>query len=44
MAKRTIYRDSENGQITTREYAEKHPRTTEKERVNFPTPKPQKNK
>jgi hypothetical protein len=32
-AKKTIYRDSETGRITTKEYAEKHPKTTEKERV-----------
>lgn len=32
--KKTIYRDSETGQITTREYATKNPKTTEKERVN----------
>jgi hypothetical protein len=32
-AKKTIYRDSESGQIVKKEYAEKHPKTTEKERV-----------
>lgn len=37
MAKRTIYRDSGNGQLTTKEYAENHPKTTERERVNVPT-------
>ena len=31
---KTIYRRSDNGQITTKKYAEKHPKTTEKERVN----------
>lgn len=31
--KKTIYRDSETGRIVKREYAESHPRTTEKERV-----------
>lgn len=31
--KKTIYRDSETGRLTTKEYAEKHPKTTEKERV-----------
>ena len=36
--KRTIYRRSDTGQITTKEYAEKHPATTEKERVRVPTP------
>ena len=32
--KKTIYRRSDTGEITTKEYAEKHPKTTEKERVN----------
>jgi hypothetical protein len=31
--KKTVYRDSDKGQFTTKEYAEKHPKTTEKERV-----------
>ncbi|WP_125916519.1 multidrug transporter [Hymenobacter coccineus] len=31
--KKTIYRNSDNGQIVKKEYAEKHPKTTEKERV-----------
>ncbi|WP_301339234.1 hypothetical protein [Hymenobacter taeanensis] len=31
--KKTIYRDSETGRITTEEYAEENPKTTEKERV-----------
>jgi hypothetical protein len=31
--KKTIYRRSDNGQITTKQYAEKNPKTTEKERV-----------
>ena len=31
--KKTIYRRSDNGQITTKKYAEKHPNTAEKERV-----------
>lgn len=31
--KKTIYRSSKTGQITTREYSVKHPNTTEKERV-----------
>lgn len=34
-SKRTIYRNSETGRITTKKYAEKHPRTTEKERVRI---------
>lgn len=32
--KKTIYRDSKTGQITTKKEAEKHPGTTEKERVS----------
>lgn len=39
MQKRTIYRDSETGQITTRQHATQNPKTTERERVNVPTPK-----
>ncbi len=39
---RTIYRDSEDGQIVKQDYAEKHPRTTEKERVYVPAPKKDK--
>ncbi|WP_262898084.1 hypothetical protein [Fibrella forsythiae] len=39
MSKRIIYRDSESGKLTTREYATQHPKTTERERVNVPTPK-----
>ena len=39
MSKRVIYRDSETGQLTTREYADRHPKTTEKERVNVPAQK-----
>lgn len=38
--KKTIYRDSESGQIVKKEYAEKHPKTTEKERVRVAPPKP----
>ena len=38
MTKRTIYRRSDNGQITTPGYAKQHPNTTEKERVNVPAP------
>lgn len=37
--KKTIYRDSETGQITTKQYADKHPKTTEKERVKVTPPK-----
>jgi hypothetical protein len=38
--KKTVYRDSEDGQFTTKKYAESHPRTTETERV--PVGKPSK--
>jgi hypothetical protein len=31
--KKTVYRSSESGQFVKKNYAEKHPRTTEKERV-----------
>lgn len=31
--RKTIYRRSDNGQLTTKRYAENHPKTTEKERV-----------
>ena len=31
--KRTVYRNSEDGRFVTKRYAEKHPRTTETERV-----------
>jgi len=34
--KKTIFRRSDTGRLTTKEYAEKHPRTTEKERVSVP--------
>jgi hypothetical protein len=40
--KKTIYRSSESGRIVKKEYAETHPRTTEKERVNVPKPAPKK--
>ena len=33
--KKTVYRDSEDGQFVKQEYAEKHPKTTEKERVRI---------
>ena len=42
MNKKTIYRDSETGRLTTREYATQHPKTTERERVNAPTPSKKK--
>jgi len=41
MTTKTIYRRSDNGQLTTKQYAERHPKTTEKERVRVPAPKPQ---
>lgn len=31
--KKTVYRDSDTGQFTTERYAERHPKTTEKEKV-----------
>ena len=31
--KKTVYRDSKDGQFVKKEYADKHPATTEKERV-----------
>lgn len=31
--RRTVYRSSVTGEFVTRRYAERHPRTTEKERV-----------
>lgn len=33
--KKTVHRDSEKGRFVTQEYAEKHPKTTEKERVRI---------
>jgi hypothetical protein len=33
--KKTVYRDSEDGQFVTKRYAEQHPKTTEKERVRI---------
>lgn len=34
--RRTVYRDSGDGQFVTKKYAESHPKTTEKERVSTP--------
>jgi hypothetical protein len=31
---KTIHRSSESGRIVTKQYADKHPKTTEKERVS----------
>ncbi len=42
--KKTVYRDSEDGQFTTKRYGETHPRTTEKERVRIKPPAPPKKK
>ncbi len=36
---RTIYRRSDTGELTTKDYANKHPKTTEKEKVYVPPPK-----
>jgi hypothetical protein len=36
---RTIYRNSETGQITTKKFAEAHPRSTEKEKIKSPPKK-----
>jgi len=37
--KKTVYRDSTDGQFTTKKDAEKRPRETEKERVRVGNPK-----
>jgi hypothetical protein len=37
--KKTVYRSSVSGQFVKKNYAEKHPRTTEKERVENPKKK-----
>lgn len=37
--KKTVYRDSKDGQFTTKKHAEKNPNTTEKERVPVGKPK-----
>ena len=45
--RKTVYRDSEDGQFVTKEYADKHPKTTEKERLRTdppPAPKGKKGK
>jgi hypothetical protein len=34
-----VYRNSVNGRMTTERYADKHPRTTEREIVYRPSPK-----
>jgi hypothetical protein len=40
--KKTVYRDSESGQFTTERYSDRHPSTTEKERVWVAPPPPSK--
>jgi hypothetical protein len=40
MATKVIHRSSQTGRIVTERYAEKHPGTTERERVQVPAPKP----
>jgi hypothetical protein len=42
--KKTVYRDSKDGQFTTKKHAEKNPDTTEKERVRVKPPTPPKKK
>lgn len=37
-----VHRDSEDGRFVPKEYADKHPRTTEKEHVTVPPPKKSK--
>jgi hypothetical protein len=40
--KKTIFRDSKDGQFRTQRYAENNPDTTEKERVRIKPPEPPK--
>ncbi len=40
--KKTVYRDSEDGKFTTKKYSDKHPKTTEKERVRVKPPSKKK--
>ena len=42
--KKVVYRDSGSGEFVTEEYAEKHKRTTERQHVPMPSPKPPKKK
>jgi hypothetical protein len=42
--KKTVYRRSDDGQWTTKRYAEAHRDTTEKERVRIRPPEPPKKK
>ncbi len=42
---KTVYREVVEGHFVTKDYAEKHPRTTEKERVHIQPPsRPSKKK
>lgn len=41
--KKTVRRDSEDGQFVTKEYADRHPKTTETERVRVVPPGKAKN-
>lgn len=42
--KKVIFRDSETGQFVTEQYANKHPKTTEREHVDIGKLKKHKNK
>jgi hypothetical protein len=42
--KKTVYRDSKEGEFVTKKYAESHPDTTEKERVRIRPPETPKKK
>ena len=37
--KKTVYRDSKDGQFVTKTYSDQHKSTTEKEKVYVPAPK-----
>jgi hypothetical protein len=40
--RKVVHRDSGDGQFVTEDYADKHPRTTEREHVYVPAPKTDK--
>lgn len=40
--KQVQHRDSESGQFTTERYADRHPKTTEREVIRHPAPEPTK--
>jgi hypothetical protein len=42
--KKTVYRDSKDGQFRTQRFSENNPDTTEKERVRIRPPEPPKKK